>query len=124
MGIWSSEVYAKPKDKAFKPKGNVEDVSLNAQSYKKPNFPILLLSLASIIIGYDYLASASEIQESIDNLKNASKTADVSTFESSKHRKEIVGLTCLIGGVISAMITFKDVSIRTNSNSISMSYRF
>ena len=82
------------------------------------------MSLASFALAWDSFSSASDIQESIDLFKKFDKNFDTSKLESSKTRKSVVGVTCVVAGFVTAFFSFQSVEVKTNLRSVSLSYRF
>lgn len=72
----------------------------------------------------DSFSSASDIQKTIDFQKKLDENFDTSELESSKTRKTIVGVTCFVAGVVTTLFSFKSVEVKTNLQSLSLSYRF
>ena len=94
------------------------------KKYSKPYLPLLAVSLASFALAWDSFSSASDIQESIDLFKKFDKNFDTSKLESSKTRKSVVGVTCVVAGFVTAFFSFQSVHVKTNLRSVSLSYRF
>lgn len=94
------------------------------KKYENVNIPLLVLGVASFVLAWDSFSTVSDIQATIDNIKSVSKEIDVSELETSLTRKSIVGVTCLIAGVISTLYSFKSIEVKTNFKSVSMNYRF
>ena len=92
--------------------------------YERPYLPLLCLSAASFALAWDSFSSAIDIQKTISALKSISNKVDVSDLESSKTRKTIVAITCLIAGVVTTIFSFKEVEVRANLNSMNISYTF
>jgi len=101
-----------------------ELISTFHKKYEHPYIPLLAISVASFTLALDNFSSASDIQKTIDFQKKFDKNFDSSELESSKTRKSIVGITCLVAGVITTLFSFKSVEVKTNLQSLSLSYRF
>lgn len=123
LGIWQD---IKTIKSIYAPIINSEKELLSFQKkYEQPYIPLLAISIVSFVLAWDSFSSASDIQKEIDSLnKFVSNKADVSELETSKTRKSIVGVTCFVAGVITALFSFKSVEVKTTLQSISLSYRF
>jgi hypothetical protein len=85
---------------------------------------LLPIGLLSFLLSWDYLSDASDLRKTMDNLKTANVNADVSSLEASKDRKEMIGFTCAVIGVMAIVFSLQDLEISGNSNEIRLSYRF
>jgi len=94
------------------------------KEYEQPYIPLLAISVASFALAWNSFSDASNIQKAIDFQKRLNKNFDSSELESSKSRKSIVGITCLIAGVITTLFSFKSVEVKTNLQTFSLSYQF
>lgn len=101
-----------------------DDVKPVIKRYERPYLPLLSISAVLLALTWDSYASASDIQKTIDSFKAFDNNYDSSELESSKTRKQILGVTCLVAAVLTTVFAFKTVEIKTDLNSISMSYRF
>ena len=120
VGIWSSNIHSLigigPRVTA--------DVKPVINQYGQPYLPLLAISAVFLALTWDSFASASDIQKSIDDFRAIDNNFDSSELESSKTRKQIIGVTCLAAAGLITVFAFKKVEIKTDLNSISMSYRF
>ena len=94
------------------------------KQYEHPYSAFLFVSAASFILAWDNFSSASDLQKTIDYQKNTLKNNNTSDLEDSKLRKSIVGVACLVTGIVTAVFSFKSVEVRTNFNSLSFNYNF
>jgi endonuclease YncB( thermonuclease family) len=89
-----------------------------------PYLPLLAVSFASFALAWDYFLQASDIQKTIDVFKTISPKGDYSDLESSKTRKTAVAITCLAAGIITTLFSLKEVRVKTDLQSLTLSYRF
>jgi hypothetical protein len=108
----------------------------------QPYIPLLGLSIASFALSWDFFSAASDLQNGIDNLNNELKELpnsnypdkrkeeedfiknQIDNYKSTKVRKTIVAVTCLVAGIVTTLYSFQTVEIKTNLQTISMNYRF
>jgi hypothetical protein len=120
VGIWKLGVFSFQNTDT----GIIADTIQVIKRYEQPYLPLLSVSAVLLALTWDSFASASDIQKSIDSFKSIDSDFDSSELESSKGRKQIIGITCLVAAVITTIFAFKSVEVKTDLNSISMSYRF
>jgi hypothetical protein len=115
-----------------------------------PYLPLLAVSFASFALAWDYLATASDYQNIIDrmskqitdlnntlnnmspydatipainqSIKNAQDI--VNDAQKTKTRKIIFGVSCIAVGIITTIFSLKEVQVRTDLQSLTLSYRF
>lgn len=118
IGIWKTASSEKNID------NNVikEKLYQYSKQYERPYLYLIPLSIASFALAWDSFTSASDIQKSIDLFKALKQ--DAKDLETSKTRKTLIGITCLAAGVFTAILSFKEIEVRTNINTITMSYKF
>jgi endonuclease YncB( thermonuclease family) len=90
----------------------------------RPYLPLLAISIASFALAWDYFSQASDIQKAIDVYKTILPKGDYSDLESSETRKTVVAITCLTAGIITTLFSLKEVQVRTDLRSLTLSYRF
>jgi endonuclease YncB( thermonuclease family) len=103
---------------------NIDTPLLNTKEMavftSRPYIPLLGLSIASFALAWDYFSSASDLQKTIDG---ATMYTNVSDLKKTQTRKYIVGATCLLAGVVTFIFSFETVEVRTNFQSLSLSYK-
>lgn len=93
-------------------------------SGKNQNVKIRWGNLATAIglafVAYDYMSTASDIQDAID----AAKSADVDTgnLEDQKSRKQLVGYALLAGAIVNGIFSFEKVEVQATPNSVALTY--
>jgi len=109
----------------------------------RPYLPLLGIGIASFALAWDGFATASDIQSNIDKLNNDINLIpeiyssielrkeienvikdEIENQKKIKTRKIIVGATCLVAGIITTLYSFKTVEIKTDLQSINLSYKF
>jgi endonuclease YncB( thermonuclease family) len=116
---------------------------------ERPYLPLLAVSVASFALAWDYFATASDYQNIIDktnpqlsDLKSrlshthddVTRTAinqsikeaqDVINEAQKTHtRKIILGVSCIAAGIVTTIFAFKEVQVKTDLQSLTLSYRF
>lgn len=102
----------------------LKSIDQNVKIYEQPFLPLLSVSAVLLVLTWDSFDSASDIQKTIDDFKVLDSDYDSSDLESSKVRKQVLGITCLVASVVTTIFAFKSVEVKTDLNSISVSYRF
>jgi len=109
----------------------------------RPYLPLLGIGIASLALAWDGFATASDVQSNIDKLNNDINLIpkiyssielrkqiengikdEIENLKKIKSRKVIVGVTCLVAGIITTLYSFKTVEIKTDLQSIKFSYKF
>ena len=88
----------------------VSPLPIETASTTYPNLYLLPVSFVSFGLAWDYLQTASEIQDSPDN--------------SIKNRKTVLGVVFLAAGVINTVFALKTVEVKASSNSLGLVYHF
>lgn len=108
--------------------GEILDPRINQYAFKKkveqPYLSLLVISAASFVLAWDSFSDVSDIQITIDALRTISKNADVSKYESIQKRKYLVGVTCLVAGIVTTLFSLQEVEVKTDLQSLSIGYRF
>ncbi|MBZ0198826.1 MAG: thermonuclease family protein [Ignavibacteriaceae bacterium] len=133
-GIWEA---------GFSVSQNVDTPIINAEEMavftSRPYLPLLGISIASFALAWDYFSASSDAQKSIDKLNDQIKLLpntstgkqteqiyndEIDNLKSIKTRKTIVAVTCVAAGIITTLFSFKSVEVKTNFQSLSLSYKF
>lgn len=116
-----------------------QKLSLPQLKYERPYFPLLALSVASYVLAWDNFSSITDLQNGIDQINGQisyyRKIPDYEEvirilenargkLERQKTRKAIVALTCLSAGIVTTVFSIKKVEVKTDLQSIKLSYRF
>ena len=117
LGIWQEVSNKEIVDNTMK-----EKIYVYTKQYERPYLYLIPLSLASFVFAWDSFASVSDIQKNIDLFTKLK--LDASDLKASKTRKKILGIASLAAGVFTAIMSFKEVEIKTDASSITMSYKF
>lgn len=142
LGIWKESLAIQWENEMtiFNPEDQI------AVFKSSPYIPLLGLSIASFALSWDFFSAASYFQNQIDYLNNVLKELpnnplyrnypdlrkkeedilknQIDDYKSIKVRKTIVAVTCLVAGIITTLYSFKTVEIKTNFQSLSLTYRF
>jgi len=143
-GLWKNKIIHK-EDLAKTSYSNKQNIPFYGKTYERPYLPLLGIGIASFALAWDEFADASDIQSSIDNFNNDiylipqiyssigielrqqienGYKDEIENLKNDKSRKIIVGVTCLVAGIITTLYSFKTVEVRTDFQSLSLSYRF
>lgn len=91
---------------------------------KNQNIRIKWGNLATAIglgfVAFDYLSTASDIQDAIDVAKSAD--LDTGELEDQKSRKQLVGYALLAGAIVNGIFSFEKVEVNATQNSVALSY--
>lgn len=142
LGIWKESLAIQWENEMtiFNPEDQI------AVFKSSPYIPLLGLNIASFALSWDFFSAASYFQNQIDYLNNVLKELpnnplyrnypdlrkkeedilknQIDVYKSIKVRKTIVAVTCLVAGIITTLYSFKTVEIKTNFQSLSLTYRF
>lgn len=93
-------------------------------SSKNQNIKIRWGNLATAIglafVAYDYMSTASDIQDAIDEAK--SSNVDTGNLEDQKSRKQLVGYALLAGAIMNGIFSFEKVEVQATPNSVALTY--
>lgn len=123
IGIWGADL-TQLENLNIQAPISKELIASISKKYERPYISLLAVSLASFALAWDSFSSANDIQETMDLMKKIDKNYNTSDLESSKTRKTIVGITCIAAGIITTLFSFKSVEVKTNLQSLSLSYNF
>ena len=109
----------------------------------RPYLPLIGLSVVSFALSWDFFSESSDIQKDIDRINDNIKLLpniypnvslrkqieqdlndQIDDLKSKKARKTIVAITCIAAGVITTLFSLKSVEVKTNLQSLSLSYKF
>ncbi len=88
----------------------------------RPYKNFLFVGLLSAVLAWDNFSDASNIGNMINSYKGLN--LDTTTLETQQTRKSIVGAVAAIIGIVAIGISFEEIEIKTNGNSLSLSYGF
>lgn len=105
----------------FKKKESTANVFAKKQ-YEYPNMNLLPLSIVCFALGWDFLASAKDYSDAIEELN---KYNIINTeLKSDKNRKTIVGVLLVSAGIANTIISFQSVEVKVSLNSVTLNYNF
>ncbi|MDP1675676.1 MAG: hypothetical protein Q8L88_02330 [Bacteroidota bacterium] len=105
-------------------KPNEPVIRKRGAKYEYPNLKLIPVTVISFALAIDYFTEASDIQSSIDKLKESIPNGDYSSVESQKSRKQLIGGVCVAAGIINLIFSLERVEIRTDGQQLSLSYTF
>ncbi|MGD9899909.1 MAG: hypothetical protein AB7T22_12360 [Calditrichaceae bacterium] len=111
----------------------VPDLNISQKSkYEYPHLKLISLSIVAFGISYDCFKRAGEIDDKIEILKEdqldiageSNPNADYSTLRSEKSRKNLLGYTFLIAGVVNTYFALEKVRVTAEPAKLGLSYQF
>jgi hypothetical protein len=128
MGIWS-DVSTSTDIILNTSQGSHTIPSLSLAKSSTPLLPLLALGIASFALSWDSFAEADQLATSIDNLKKLNSKDNtiknsISDYESQRTRKYVVGASFLIAGILTTILSFKDIQLNPGFNSLAVRYKF
>ena len=91
-----------------------------------PNSHLLPVAAALLVMAYDNIGTARDIQDDIDKIYGGTAAADdmKSRFESERNRKYLVGGACLVAGFLSFYYGLQQDRVRVTDRGLTFSYHF
>jgi hypothetical protein len=88
----------------------------------RPYKNLLFVGILGVVLAWDNFSDASDIGSMINSYKNLG--LDANTLESQQTRKSIVGAVAAIIGLAAIAISMKEVEVKANGNTLTVSYGF
>lgn len=106
----------------------IQEKLINKDIYKVKReislLPLLTVSIAFGFLAYDNFSESSDIQKQIDNLKLISNNIDVSSWESIKNRKTLVGISSLVAAIITGFFSFQTIELEPVENGVNFKINY
>ena len=96
----------------------------------KVNWKPMLLSLLFAGLAWDYFATAGDISDAIDNLKemeddlNINLSKDIKAQEKIRTRKTITGSFLTAASIVSFAVSFERIEIKASPTAVEIGYKF